>query len=137
MGFAARAVRLGGPNFSERSECIVSVANENSWSHMWLGSIYRSTVSVFQGLLPQDGHHKKSHANGERSEPFAYNGHHKMETTVFALGNKSGSFCEAVNWLRSNQEGKFPFATLWFSERVSNCWFQRLDYFYYFGVWYG
>ena len=29
-----------------------------------------------------------------------------------ALGNKSGSFCEAVNCERSEQEGKFPFAML-------------------------
>ena len=32
----------------------------------------------------------------------------------FALGNKSGSFCEAVNREQSEQEGKFLFATLWF-----------------------
>ena len=31
---------------------------------------------------------------------------------VFALGNKSGSFCEAVNCERSEQEGKFLFAML-------------------------
>ena len=30
----------------------------------------------------------------------------------FALGNKSGSFCEAVNCERSEQEGKFLFAML-------------------------
>ena len=29
-----------------------------------------------------------------------------------ALGNKSGSFCEAVNCERSEQEGKFLFAML-------------------------
>ena len=32
----------------------------------------------------------------------------------FALGNKSGSFCEAVNCERSEREGKFLFAILWF-----------------------
>ena len=35
-----------------------------------------------------------------------------------ALGNKSGSFCEAVNCERSEQEGKFLFAML-----VSSYWF--------------
>ena len=30
----------------------------------------------------------------------------------FALGNKSGGFCEAVNCKRSEQEGKFLFAYL-------------------------
>ena len=35
-----------------------------------------------------------------------------------ALGNKSGSFCEAVNCERSEQEGKFLFAML-----VSSAWF--------------
>ena len=68
---------------------------------------------------------------------FPVTGFQLLAPYVFALGNKSGSFCEAVNCEQSEQEGKFPFATLWFSERVSNCWFQRLDYFYYFGVWYG
>ena len=37
-----------------------------------------------------------------------------------ALGNKSGSFCEAVNCEQSEQEGKFPFATLWFQCLVSS-----------------
>ena len=36
----------------------------------------------------------------------------------FALGNKSGSFCEAVNCEQSEQEGKFLFAML-----VSIRWF--------------
>ena len=35
-----------------------------------------------------------------------------METTIFALGNKSGGFCEAVNCEWSEQEGKFLFAYL-------------------------
>ena len=30
----------------------------------------------------------------------------------FALGNKSGGFCEAVNCERSEQKGKFLFAYL-------------------------
>ena len=30
--------------------------------------------------------------------------------TIQALGNKSGSFCEAVNCERSEEEGKFLFA---------------------------
>ena len=34
--------------------------------------------------------------------------------SIRALGNKSGSFCEAVNCEQSEQEGKFLFATLWF-----------------------
>ena len=38
--------------------------------------------------------------------------------TFRALGNKSGSFCEAVNCEQSEQEGKFPFATF----MVSKCW---------------
>ena len=33
-----------------------------------------------------------------------------MVSICFALGNKSGSFCEAVNCERSEQEGKFLFA---------------------------
>ena len=32
--------------WAEFSERIVSVANENSWSRFWLGSIYRNTVPV-------------------------------------------------------------------------------------------
>ena len=43
------------------------------------------------------------------------NNHHLMvhELAPFqALGNKSGSFCEAVNCERSEQEGKFLFAML-------------------------
>ena len=60
--------------------------------------------------------------SGERSEPFAYNGHHKMETTVFALGNKSGGFCEAVNCEQSEQEGKFLFATWLFTMSGSIPW---------------
>ena len=31
-------------------------------------------------------------------------------SNFFALGNKSGSFCEAVNCEQSEQEGKFLFA---------------------------
>ena len=38
-----------------------------------------------------------------------------------ALGNKSGSFCEAVNCERSEQEGKFLFGML-----VSSYWFRML-----------
>ena len=37
----------------------------------------------------------------------------------FALGNKSGGFCEAVNCERSEQEGKFLFAYL----MVPICWY--------------
>ena len=36
------------------------------------------------------------------------------DSICFALGNKSGSFCEAVNCERCEQEGKFLFAILWF-----------------------
>ena len=53
---------------------------------------------------------------------------HSMESCIYfifmvtrgALGNKSGSFCEAVNCERSEQEGKFLFATLWFQCLVSS-----------------
>ena len=41
-----------------------------------------------------------------------------MVSICLALGNKSGSFCEAVNCERSEQEGKFLFAML-----VSVLWF--------------
>ena len=41
-----------------------------------------------------------------------FDGHN--DGTIRALGNKSGSFCEAVNCEQSEQEGKFLFATLWF-----------------------
>ena len=37
-----------------------------------------------------------------------------VDSICFALGNKSGSFCEAVNCERSEQEGKFLFAMLVF-----------------------
>ena len=37
--------------------------------------------------------------------------HHLIDTILQALGNKSGSFCEAVNCEQSEQEGKFLFAT--------------------------
>ena len=46
---------------------------------------------------------------------FPFAGFQLLAPYVFALGNKSGSFCEAVNCERSEQEGKFLFATLWFS----------------------
>ena len=39
-----------------------------------------------------------------------------MASNCLALGNKSGSFCEAVNCERSEQEGKFLFATIWFPD---------------------
>ena len=38
------------------------------------------------------------------------NGFQLLAPYVFALGNKSGSFCEAVNCEQSEQERKFPFA---------------------------
>ena len=44
-----------------------------------------------------------------------------LVVTRGALGNKSGSFCEAVNWERNEQEGKFLFAML-----VSSYWFRML-----------
>ena len=40
-------------------------------------------------------------------------------SNFFALGNKSGGFCEAVNCERSEQEGKFLFAYL----MVPICWY--------------
>ena len=50
-------------------------------------------------------------------------GQQKLFTSIwlhyFALGNKSGGFCEAVNCERSEQEGKFLFAYL----MVPICWF--------------
>ena len=53
--------------------------------------------------------------HGERSEPCDV-GQQKLFTSIwlhyFALGNKSGGFCEAVNCERSEQEGKFLFAYL-------------------------
>ena len=64
--------------------------------------------------------------HGERSEPC--NVYTKSCLPVygssiwlhyFALGNKSGGFCEAVNCERSEQEGKFLFAYL----MVPICWF--------------
>ena len=39
-----------------------------------------------------------------------------MDSNCLALGNKSGSFCEAVNCEQSEQEGKFLFATIWFPD---------------------
>ena len=39
-----------------------------------------------------------------------------MASNCLALGNKSGSFCEAVNCERSEQEEKFLFATIWFPD---------------------
>ena len=39
-------------------------------------------------------------------------GFQSVVSICFALGNKSGSFCEAVNCERSEQEGKFLFVTL-------------------------
>ena len=46
---------------------------------------------------------------------------------IFALGNKSGGFCEAVNCERSEQEGKFLFAMplvsiLWFPPPSKASW---------------
>ena len=41
-----------------------------------------------------------------------YDGYHFLVFICLALGNKSGSFCEAVNCERSEQEGKFLFAML-------------------------
>ena len=46
---------------------------------------------------------------------------------IFALGNKSGGFCEAVNCERSEQEGKFLFAylmvpILWFPPPSKASW---------------
>ena len=43
------------------------------------------------------------------------------DSICFALGNKSGSFCEAVNCERSEQEGKFLFATLWLQKSIAIC----------------
>ena len=43
---------------------------------------------------------------------------HDLVCICFALGNKSGSFCEAVNCEQSEQEGKFLFAML-----VTISWF--------------
>ena len=48
---------------------------------------------------------------------------HDLVSICFALGYKSGSFCEAVNCERSEQEGKFLFAML-----VSSYWFHVLVY---------
>ena len=45
---------------------------------------------------------------------FPFAGSHLLvpvaDSICFALGNKSGSFCEAVNCEQSEQEGKFLFA---------------------------
>ena len=48
-------------------------------------------------------------------------GYHFLVSICFALGNKSGSFCEAVNCERSEQEGKFLFAMLMVSIWRYNC----------------
>ena len=54
------------------------------------------------------------------------NGSHLLVSSCwlhyFALGNKSGGFCEAVNCERSEQEGKFLFAYL----MVPILWFHHL-----------
>ena len=50
-----------------------------------------------------------------------------LDVTIRALGNKSGSFCEAVNCEQSEQEGKFLFATLWFSKRFEIPSFQNMQ----------
>ena len=48
-----------------------------------------------------------------------------------ALGNKSGSFCEAVNCERSEQEGKFLFAMLvsirWFPPPSKASWYNARE----------
>ena len=70
--------------------------------------------------------------HGERSEPCNV-GQQKLFTSIwlhyFALGNKSGGFCEAVNCEQSEQEGKFLFAYLlvpttfdMFNKRISGLW---------------
>ena len=68
--------------------------------------------------------------HGERSEPCNV-GQQKLFTSIwlhyFALGNKSGGFCEAVNCERSEQEGKFLFAylmvpILWFPPPSKASW---------------
>ena len=46
-----------------------------------------------------------------------------VDSICFTLGNKSGSFCEAVNCERSEQEGKFLFAML-----VTISWFPSPGY---------
>ena len=88
-----------------------------------LGSIYRNTV-----LKPVTGKAMTGIGfwcvtlHGEHSEPCNV-GQQKLFTSIwlhyFALGNKSGGFCEAVNCERSEQEGKFLFAYL----MVPICWY--------------
>ena len=46
---------------------------------------------------------------------------HALISKFRALGNKSGSFCEAVNCERSEQEGKFLFAALWLQKSIAIC----------------
>ena len=53
------------------------------------------------------------------------------DSICFALGNKSGSFCEAVNCERSEQEGKFLFAMLvsilWFPPPSKASWYNARE----------
>ena len=59
---------------------------------------------------------------------------HNLVSICFALGNKSGSFCEAVNCEQSEQEGKFLFAMLvtisWITYHglFLRCWFSFYDH---------
>ena len=50
-----------------------------------------------------------------------------MATICLALGNKSGSFCEAVNCERSEQEGKFLFAIPMVSMVRLNIFFKLMN----------
>ena len=45
------------------------------------------------------------------SEPNIARGNH-----LFSIGEQKRRFCEAVNCERSEQEGKFLFATIWFPD---------------------
>ena len=51
--------------------------------------------------------------------------------SIRALGNKSGSFCEAVNCEQSEQEGKFLFALLWFSSHN----YRKLNLYVFSNIW--
>ena len=67
--------------------------------------------------------------HGKRSEPCNV-GQQKLFTSIwlhyFALGNKSGGFCEAVNCERSEQEGKFLFAYIGLAPYIVYSFWKKL-----------
>ena len=63
---------------------------------------------------------KRGRKNGFPKDGFSIiSRFHYIGSIFFALGNKSGGFCEAVNCERSEQEGKFLIAYL----MVPICWY--------------